>query len=182
MDHRFLNKEVPEFFTRFRPPKISPSPSGSAWNQTATSPRLHRVRVYETPDLFVDFYGEAVMPRRSSHPPLHLLVLASPAQRRACPTRRTTPPTASATTRTDTATTTRSKSPSAAPSTRDTGMVCNLVDLDDFRRQGSALPLPSGEFEYAARIRRTRAHDGKSLRSRSLKFCSAVSAPRIWKG
>ncbi|MFB3812699.1 MAG: 6-carboxytetrahydropterin synthase [Terriglobales bacterium] len=58
LDHRFLNKEVPEF-TREIP--TTENIAIVVWRrleprlQTA---RLHRVRVYETPDLFVDFYGE----------------------------------------------------------------------------------------------------------------------------
>jgi 6-pyruvoyltetrahydropterin/6-carboxytetrahydropterin synthase len=59
MDHRFLNKEVPEFS------KLIPTTENLAitiWQRLAPkleAARLHRVRVYETPDLFVDFYGEA---------------------------------------------------------------------------------------------------------------------------
>jgi 6-pyruvoyltetrahydropterin/6-carboxytetrahydropterin synthase len=59
MDHRFLNKEVPEFAT------LIPTTENLAiaiWNRMAANmqtAKLHRVRVYETQDLFVDFYGEA---------------------------------------------------------------------------------------------------------------------------
>jgi len=59
LDHRFLNKEVPEFRT------LIPTTENIAiaiWQRLApklNSAQLHRVRVYETPDLFVDFYGEA---------------------------------------------------------------------------------------------------------------------------
>jgi len=59
MDHRFLNKEVPEFFTRI------PTTENLAiviWQRLVpklNTAQLHRVRVYETPDLFVDYYGEA---------------------------------------------------------------------------------------------------------------------------
>jgi 6-pyruvoyltetrahydropterin/6-carboxytetrahydropterin synthase len=59
MDHRFLNKEVPEFMHQI------PTTENLAivvWQRLApklTKAALHRVRVYETPDLFVDFYGEA---------------------------------------------------------------------------------------------------------------------------
>jgi 6-pyruvoyltetrahydropterin/6-carboxytetrahydropterin synthase len=58
MDHRHLNKEVPEFA------KLIPTTENLAiaiWHrlqprlQTA---QLHRVRIYESPDLFADFYGE----------------------------------------------------------------------------------------------------------------------------
>src|ERR1035438_8771591 len=59
LDHRFLNKEVPEFLSKI------PTTENIAiviWQRLApklNGARLHRVRVYETPDLFVDFYGDA---------------------------------------------------------------------------------------------------------------------------
>jgi 6-pyruvoyltetrahydropterin/6-carboxytetrahydropterin synthase len=59
-DHRFLNKEVSEFFTRI------PTTENLAiviWQRLAPklkAAQLHRVRVYETPDLFVDVYGDDV--------------------------------------------------------------------------------------------------------------------------
>ena len=58
LDHRSLNKEVPEFS------KAIPTTENLAitiWQRLEPKmkvARLHRVRVYETPDLFVDFYGE----------------------------------------------------------------------------------------------------------------------------
>jgi 6-pyruvoyltetrahydropterin/6-carboxytetrahydropterin synthase len=58
MDHRFLNKEVPEFKERL---PTTENLAIAIWQRLApsfTAARLHRVRVYETPDLFVDFYGE----------------------------------------------------------------------------------------------------------------------------
>ncbi len=66
LDHRFLNKEVPEFFTDVPTmiPRMIPTTENLAiviWQRLApklNAARLHRVRVYETPDLFVDFYGE----------------------------------------------------------------------------------------------------------------------------
>ena len=63
LDHRFLNKEVPEFSTAV--PTMIPTTENLAiviWQRLApklNAAQLHRVRVYETPDLFVDFYGEA---------------------------------------------------------------------------------------------------------------------------
>lgn len=57
-DHRHLNLEVPEFKTAI------PSTENIAiaiWNRLAPkleNARLHRVRVYEMPDLFADYYGE----------------------------------------------------------------------------------------------------------------------------
>lgn len=58
MDHRFLNREVPEF------ERLIPTTENLAiviWKRLQPALRvaeLHRVRVYETPDLYVDFYGE----------------------------------------------------------------------------------------------------------------------------
>jgi 6-pyruvoyltetrahydropterin/6-carboxytetrahydropterin synthase len=58
MDHRFLNEEVPAFR------EIIPTTENMAreiWRRLAgkTGPgRLHRVRLYETADLYVDYYGE----------------------------------------------------------------------------------------------------------------------------
>ena len=59
LDHRFLNKEVPEFFTAI---PTTENLAIAIWNRLAPklkAAELHRVRVYETPDLFVDFYGGA---------------------------------------------------------------------------------------------------------------------------
>ncbi len=59
MDHRHLNKEVSEFAGK------SPTTENIAiaiWQrleQKLRVAKLHRVRLYEMPDLFVDFYGEA---------------------------------------------------------------------------------------------------------------------------
>jgi 6-pyruvoyltetrahydropterin/6-carboxytetrahydropterin synthase len=58
MDHRFLNKEVPEFLTQI---PTTENLAIACWQRLESklqTARLHRVRVYETPDLFVDFYGE----------------------------------------------------------------------------------------------------------------------------
>jgi 6-pyruvoyltetrahydropterin/6-carboxytetrahydropterin synthase len=59
MDHRFLNREVPEFKDAI---PTTENLAISIWQRLQTKlnlARLHRVRVYETPDLFVDYYGEA---------------------------------------------------------------------------------------------------------------------------
>jgi 6-pyruvoyltetrahydropterin/6-carboxytetrahydropterin synthase len=59
MDHRHLNKEVPEFA------KLIPTTENLAiaiWQRLQPKlqvAKLHRVRVYEAEDLFADFYGEA---------------------------------------------------------------------------------------------------------------------------
>ncbi len=57
MDHRFLNREVPPFG------EVIPTTENVAveiWRrlEPALSGKLHRVRLYEAPDLFVDYYGE----------------------------------------------------------------------------------------------------------------------------
>jgi 6-pyruvoyltetrahydropterin/6-carboxytetrahydropterin synthase len=58
MDHRMLNKEVPEFATQI---PTTENLAISIWKRLEGKlkvAKLHRIRVYETPDLFVDFYGE----------------------------------------------------------------------------------------------------------------------------
>ena len=60
-DHRFLNKEVPPF------DRTVPTVENIAieiWNRIFPSlsgpqARLHAVRVYETPGLYVDYFGES---------------------------------------------------------------------------------------------------------------------------
>lgn len=58
MDHRYLNKEVPEFA------KVMPTTENiaiAAWKRLEPKlkiAKLHRIRVYETPELWADFYGE----------------------------------------------------------------------------------------------------------------------------
>ncbi len=57
-DHRHLNLEVPEFAGR--QPTVE-NIAVSVWERLEgkiPSARLHRVRVYETPDLFADYMGE----------------------------------------------------------------------------------------------------------------------------
>ena len=58
MDHRFLNKEVPEFA---RAIPTTENLAIAVWQRLCPKlerAELHRVRVYETPDLFADYYGE----------------------------------------------------------------------------------------------------------------------------
>jgi 6-pyruvoyltetrahydropterin/6-carboxytetrahydropterin synthase len=58
MDHKFLNKEVAAFAHK------NPTTENLAveiWNllaQKLTHGELHRIRVYENPDLFADYYGD----------------------------------------------------------------------------------------------------------------------------
>ena len=61
MDHRFLNREVPPFDT------VIPTTENLAveiWRRIEPAlrrenARLHNVRLFETPDLYVDYQGEA---------------------------------------------------------------------------------------------------------------------------
>lgn len=58
LDHRFLNKEVPEFATEI---PTTENLAINIWHRIEPklhAAQLHRVRVYETVDLFVDYYGE----------------------------------------------------------------------------------------------------------------------------
>ncbi len=58
MDHRLLNKEVPAF------ENLIPTTENLAieiWRLLAgklVGAKLHRIRVYENPDLFTDYYGD----------------------------------------------------------------------------------------------------------------------------
>ena len=59
MDHRFLNEEVADFKDQI---PTTENLAISIWRRLQPKlnmAELHRVRVYETPDLFVDYYGEA---------------------------------------------------------------------------------------------------------------------------
>jgi 6-pyruvoyltetrahydropterin/6-carboxytetrahydropterin synthase len=59
MDHRHLNKEVPEFAKQI---PTTENLAIAIWQRLQPRlqlAKLHRVRVYESPDLFADFYGEA---------------------------------------------------------------------------------------------------------------------------
>ena len=59
VDHRFLNKEVAEFHDRI-PTTENLAITIWTWLKPKLNvAQLHRIRVYETPDLFVDYYGEA---------------------------------------------------------------------------------------------------------------------------
>ena len=58
MDHRHLNKEVAEFASRI--PTVE-NIAVVIWNRLSPKlnrAKLHRVRVYESEDLFADFLGE----------------------------------------------------------------------------------------------------------------------------
>jgi 6-pyruvoyltetrahydropterin/6-carboxytetrahydropterin synthase len=58
LDHRYLNKEVPEFADRI---PTTENIAIAVWKRLQGKlnvAKLHRVRIYETPDLWADFYGE----------------------------------------------------------------------------------------------------------------------------
>ncbi|HYE24532.1 MAG TPA: 6-carboxytetrahydropterin synthase [Clostridia bacterium] len=58
LDHRHLNKEVPEFALQI---PTTENIAIAIWQRLQPKlnvARLHRVRLYEMPDLFVDYYGE----------------------------------------------------------------------------------------------------------------------------
>jgi len=58
VDHRFLNEEVKEFRDRI-PTTENLAVTIWKWLHAKLNvARLHRVRLYETTDLFVDYYGE----------------------------------------------------------------------------------------------------------------------------
>jgi 6-pyruvoyltetrahydropterin/6-carboxytetrahydropterin synthase len=67
-DHRHLNLEVPEFAAGKLIPtseniaiaawnRLEPAIAGAAGLSGATGPRLARVRVYETPEIFAEYRG-----------------------------------------------------------------------------------------------------------------------------
>jgi 6-pyruvoyltetrahydropterin/6-carboxytetrahydropterin synthase len=58
MDHKLLNKEVPAFANKI---PTTENIAVEIWNLLAPKLRhgkLHRIRLYETADLFADYYGE----------------------------------------------------------------------------------------------------------------------------
>lgn len=60
-DHRHLNQEVAEFANQI---PTSENIAISIWKRVEPhvnrlGAKIHRVRLYETPELFADFYGEA---------------------------------------------------------------------------------------------------------------------------
>jgi len=142
MDHSLSKQGSPEFFTRI---PTTENLAIAIWQRlesklqkAKTSPRP-RLR---NPDLFVDFYGRsegqkptAKMLRADYESPSNRRYLFSASQplHSAGNVRRKNRVTyVNATIHTDTDTTIPWKSPSADRSTKSTGMVCNLVDLDGF--------------------------------------------------
>lgn len=58
MDHRHLNKEVPEFAARIPTAENIAIVIWQRLERKLNVAKLHRVRLYEMLDLFVDYYGE----------------------------------------------------------------------------------------------------------------------------
>lgn len=57
-DHRFLNHEVPAFATKLPTTENIAIEIWRLLEGKLSAGKLHRVRLYETQDLFVDYYGE----------------------------------------------------------------------------------------------------------------------------
>ena len=57
-DHRHLNLEVPEFATRIPTTENIAIAIWQRLDGKIPHAKLHRIRVYELPDLFADYYGE----------------------------------------------------------------------------------------------------------------------------
>jgi 6-pyruvoyltetrahydropterin/6-carboxytetrahydropterin synthase len=57
MDHRFLNYEVPELAGKIPTTETIAMTIWQLLEPCIRQGRLHRVRLYETPDLFVDCFG-----------------------------------------------------------------------------------------------------------------------------
>jgi len=58
LDHKFLNKEVPVFATKL---PTTENIAVEIWKLLAPKLQfgtLHQIRLYETPDLYVDYFGE----------------------------------------------------------------------------------------------------------------------------
>jgi len=58
MDHRHLNREVPELKGKVPTTENLAATIWDLLQPKITRGRLHRIRLYETPDLFVDCYGD----------------------------------------------------------------------------------------------------------------------------
>jgi len=58
MDHKFLNQEVPAFASKI---PTTENIAVEIWDLLAPKlifGKLHRIRLYETSDLYVDYFGE----------------------------------------------------------------------------------------------------------------------------
>jgi len=59
LDHRHLNKEIPEFADQIPTTENLAIAIWNRLNDHLKVAKLHRVRLYENDDLFVDCYGES---------------------------------------------------------------------------------------------------------------------------
>ena len=57
MDHKFLNKEVPVFAAKIPTTENLVVEIWKLLEPKLTLGRLHRIRLYETPDLYVEYFG-----------------------------------------------------------------------------------------------------------------------------
>ena len=62
MDHRFLNYEVPELAEKIPTCENIAVVIWQLLEPKIRQGRLHRVRLWETPELFVDCYGDGIVP------------------------------------------------------------------------------------------------------------------------
>jgi 6-pyruvoyltetrahydropterin/6-carboxytetrahydropterin synthase len=58
VDHKFLNKEVPVFASKIPTTENIAVEIWKWFSPKLTFGKLHRIRLYESPDLYVDYYGE----------------------------------------------------------------------------------------------------------------------------
>lgn len=58
VDHKFLNKEVPVFASKIPTTENIAVEIWKWLSPKLTFGKLHRIRLYESPDLYVDYYGE----------------------------------------------------------------------------------------------------------------------------
>jgi 6-pyruvoyltetrahydropterin/6-carboxytetrahydropterin synthase len=58
LDHHYLNKEVPEFKNQIPTTENIAIAAWKRLEKKLSVAKLHRIRVYETPELWADFYGE----------------------------------------------------------------------------------------------------------------------------
>jgi 6-pyruvoyltetrahydropterin/6-carboxytetrahydropterin synthase len=58
VDHKFLNKEVPVFASKIPTTENIAVEIWKWLSPKLTFGKLHRIRLYESPDLYVDYFGE----------------------------------------------------------------------------------------------------------------------------
>ena len=183
LDHRFLNKEVPEFLTRI---PTTENLAIAIWQRLApklNAAQLHRVRVYETPDLFVDFYGEDSENQKTGSMKAHLTrrYMFSASHRLHSD---------EMSEEENRATYGKCNNPYghghnymvevtvSGPVDDQTGMVCNLVDLDGFVHEPNPGTLRPPESEPAVGVREAGSDHGKPMHC-DLRYCEARIRPTL---